>query len=268
MFLDKAFGSASDEVVIEERMFGEKASLLAFCDGKTVVPMIAAQDHKRALDGDLGLNTGGMGAYSPAPVLTPGLLKETIEKVLKPTMEAMASEGMPYVGCLYAGLMITKAGIKVVEFNARFGDPETQVVLPLLDTDLYEILDACTEGRLHDIDIKWKEGSCATVVAASGGYPKAYAKGKVITGLEEANKVEDAIVFHAGTKLNEDKNIVTSGGRVLNVTATAPNLKDALGKCYESISHIKFDDMQFRRCLLYTSPSPRDYAASRMPSSA
>ena len=244
MFLDKAFGSACDEVVIEERMFGEEASILAFCDGKTVIPMLASQDHKRALDGDTGLNTGGMGAYCPAPVVTPALMKEVVKTILQPTVDALAKEGATFVGCLYADLMITSSGPKVIEFNCRFGDPETQVVLPLLSSDLIDIMEACAVGRLHEVEVNWLDSKCVSVVAASGGYPKTYKKGMPIKGLQEAAKVKGAIVFHAGTQIEKDtKEVVTSGGRVLNVTAVAPTFTDAISASYEALSKIHFNGM-------------------------
>jgi formyltetrahydrofolate-dependent phosphoribosylglycinamide formyltransferase len=246
MFLDKAFGTACDEVVIEERMFGEEASLLAFCDGKTVVPMVAAQDHKRALDGDKGLNTGGMGAYAPASVVTKGLLKVIVRDILQPTVDAMVSEGIPFVGCLYAGLMITSTGPRVIEYNCRFGDPETQVVLPLLDSDFLDILEACASESLHKVDVRWKDAVCVSVVAASGGYPKAYGKGFQIHGLDSDFGEPNSIVFHAGTKLVDGK-VVTSGGRVLNMTCVAPSFREAIDGCYNIARKICFDEMFYRR---------------------
>lgn len=208
------FGSAGNRVVIEEFMEGEEASLLAFTDGKTIVPMLAAQDHKRVNDGDQGPNTGGMGAYCPAPVMTDALKEKTVKEVLRPIVDALAKEGRPYSGCLYAGLMIKGDSVKVVEFNARFGDPETQVVLPLLKSDLAEIMVACANGTLTPDLVEWSDKAAVCVVMASGGYPASYKKGIPITGLKAANAMDDVVVFHAGTR-EEDGKILTNGGRVL-----------------------------------------------------
>lgn len=240
------FGTSGSRVVIEEYLEGEEASVLAFTDGKTIVPMVAAQDHKRALDGDKGSNTGGMGTYAPAPIMTDVLHKECLEKVLKPTIKALEQEGCFYQGCLYAGLMVTKDGIKVIEFNARFGDPETQVVLPLLESDLAQIMLACVEGKLKDVTIDWHNQAAVCVVMASGGYPAEYAKGKVIEGLEQANNLSDVTVFYAGTKKESD-NIVTAGGRVLGVTAIAKNIAEAQKKAYMAVEKIHFADAHFRK---------------------
>ncbi|MCQ2359616.1 MAG: phosphoribosylamine--glycine ligase, partial [Phascolarctobacterium sp.] len=228
MMGDHKFGAAGACVVLEEFMDGEEASLLAFTDGKVIVPMIASQDHKRAFDGDKGPNTGGMGTYAPAPVLTPALRDKATEEVLKPMIAAMQAEGTPYKGCLYAGLMVKGDSVRVVEFNCRFGDPETQVVLPLLDSDLAEIMLACATGKLDQVEINWSDKAAVCVVVASGGYPESYEKGKEITGLEAAAEV-GAVVFHAGTKFSDGK-IVTSGGRVLGVTAVDDNIKAARDK--------------------------------------
>lgn len=242
---DAAFGKAGSRVVIEEFMDGEEASLLAFTDGRTICPMVSSQDHKRAYDGDKGPNTGGMGTYAPAPVMTKALVAEATEKILKPVIAAMDKEGRPYKGCLYAGLMITKEGPKVVEFNARFGDPETQVVLPLLESDLVDIMLACTDGSLADMDIQWSEGAAVCVVMASGGYPKSYQKGFAIDGLEKA-KAADTLVFHAGTA-EHDGRIVTAGGRVLGVTACAGQVRDAVKKAYDGVRCISFQDAFYRQ---------------------
>lgn len=236
---DAAFGKAGSRVVIEEFMDGEEASLLAFTDGKTIVPMVSSQDHKRAYDGDKGPNTGGMGTYAPAPVMTKELVAEATEKILKPVIAAMAKEGRPYKGCLYAGLMITDEGPKVVEFNARFGDPETQVVLPLLESDLVKIMLACVDGTLDNLDIKWSDGAAVCVVIASGGYPKSYKKGFVIDGIEKA-KAADTLVFHAGTA-EKDGDIVTNGGRVLGVVAKAADVRTAVDKAYKGVKAISFE---------------------------
>lgn len=241
---DKAFGTAGSQVVIEDYLTGEEASLLAFTDGKTIVPMVAAQDHKRIFDGDQGPNTGGMGAYAPAPVITPSIREQVFQEVLQPVIDAMAKEGCPYCGCLYAGLMITADGPKVIEFNARFGDPETQVVLPLLESDLTVVMEACADGNLADVTIEWKNETAVCIVAAAKGYPANYAKNDLITGIEEANK--QALVFHAGTALKEGA-LVTSGGRVLGVTAVAPNIATAVEKAYQAVQKIEFDGMQYRR---------------------
>jgi len=245
MMGDHKFGNAGARVVLEEFMDGEEASLLAFTDGKVIVPMIASQDHKRAFDGDKGPNTGGMGTYAPAPVLTPALRDKATEEVLKPMIAAMQAEGTPYRGCLYAGLMIKGDSVKVVEFNCRFGDPETQVVLPLLDSDLAEIMLACATGKLDQVDIKWSDKAAVCVVVASGGYPESYEKGKEISGLEDAAEV-GTVVFHAGSKLVDGK-IVTAGGRVLGVTAVAENIKTARDKAYEAVDKISFDKAFSRR---------------------
>ena len=243
MLSGNRFGEAGSTVVIEEFMEGEEASLLAFVDGKTVVPMIASQDHKRIFDGDKGPNTGGMGTYAPAPVLTDALRDEAMKTILEPMVAAMAKEGMPYVGCLYAGLMITPQGPKVVEFNARFGDPETQVVLPLLDSDLGQIMMACATGNLTADMVKWKDSSAACVILASKGYPETSSKGDVIHG--DIKQHDTTIVFHSGTKLvGED--YVTNGGRVLGVVGLGKDLRTALDRAYGRIEHIDFDGMQYR----------------------
>ncbi|MBQ5745837.1 MAG: phosphoribosylamine--glycine ligase, partial [Selenomonadales bacterium] len=223
MMCDQAFGSAGCQVVVEEFLTGEEASILTFCDGTTIVPMISSQDHKRAYDNDEGPNTGGMGTYAPAPVVTADVLARVQKEILEPTVAAMKAEGIPYTGCLYAGLMITENGPKVIEFNARFGDPETQVVLPLLDSDMAEVMMACVNGNLADLDIKWKDGAAVCVVMAAGGYPQGYRKGDVISGLDKAADL-GATVFHAGTAA-KDGNIVTNGGRVLGVTAIGTDVQ-------------------------------------------
>ena len=246
MMGDHKFGAAGARLVLEEYMEGEEASLLAFTDGKTVVPMIAAQDHKRVFDGDEGPNTGGMGTYAPAPVMTDVLRLKATELILKPVVEAMAKEGMPYQGCLYAGLMIKGDSVKVVEFNCRFGDPETQVVLPLLDGDLAEIMLACATGALDKADVAWYNKAAVCVVMASGGYPESYEKGKEITGLAAAEEDKDVVVFHAGTKDAEGK-IVTSGGRVLGVTAVDSSIKAARDRAYAAVEKIAFEKNFYRK---------------------
>eukprot|EP00804_Cyclotella_cryptica_P016679 CCRYP_002001-RA/>CCRYP_002001-RA protein AED:0.03 eAED:0.03 QI:1108/0.5/1/1/1/1/3/345/870 len=239
---DKAFGAAGDTCVIESFMTGPEASCLAFCDGKTAVLMPAAQDHKRALDNDEGLNTGGMGAYAPAPCVTPELHRE-IEEMCKKTVEKMAERGTPYVGVLYAGMMLTPNGPSVLEFNCRFGDPETQVLLPLLETDLYEIMIACCDGKLDTVDVRFKENiSAATVVCAAKGYPETYPKGMPIKGLDAADSIDNVKVYHAGTKLDQDGTIRCTGGRVLAVTGTGPNLTEALAASYKAVKNLSFVD--------------------------
>lgn len=246
MMGDHKFGAAGARVVLEEYMEGEEASLLAFTDGKTVVPMIAAQDHKRVFDGDEGPNTGGMGTYAPAPVMTDILRLKATELVLKPVVAAMAKEGTPYQGCLYAGLMIKGDSVKVVEFNCRFGDPETQVVLSLLDGDLAEIMLACATGTLDKVEVAWHDKAAVCVVMASGGYPESYEKGKEITGLAAAEEDKDVVVFHAGTK-EADGKIVTSGGRVLGVTAVDASIKAARDRAYAAVEKIAFEKNFYRK---------------------
>ena len=245
IMLKKVHGDAGNQVVLEELLIGEEASLLAFTDGTTVVPMVAAQDHKRVGDGDTGPNTGGMGAYAPAPVVTPELLKQIQETILQPMIDGLRNDGILYQGCLYAGLMITADGPKVIEFNARFGDPETQVVLPLLKTDLVPVLEACMDGTLAECNVSWKNSAAVCVVVAAGGYPGEYRKGDVIKGLYDA-EVKDAVVFHAGTELSGE-NVVTHGGRVLGVTAVAETIADAVDKVYPAVAQIKFSGMQYRK---------------------
>lgn len=242
---DKTFGSAGNSVVIEEFMVGEEASVLAFTDGDTIIPMIPSQDHKRAYDGDKGPNTGGMGTYAPAPVITAELMQKVQTEILEPTIKAMKAEGHEYKGCLYAGLMITSDGPKVVEFNARFGDPETQVVLPLLNSDLGEIMLACTNGTLDKCNITWSDNAAVCVVMSAGGYPAKYRKGDEILGLDEANK-NNVLVFHAGTAKKDDK-IVTNGGRVLGVVAIGKDIKTAVDKVYQDVKIINFKDVYYRK---------------------
>lgn len=239
---DKAFGDAGDIIIIEERLQGREISVLAFCDGKTVKPMVVARDYKRALDGNQGLNTGGMGAIAPANDISQDLINEITETALKPILDGMEALGVPYVGILYAGLILTEKGAKVLEYNCRFGDPETQVVLPLLKTDLYDIMLACINGRLDQIEIEWHSGYCSTVVCASGGYPENYPKGLAISGVDT---VESGIVFHAGTK-QDDNSLVTNGGRVLSVSALGETLADALETSYAGVKKITFDGMHYR----------------------
>ncbi len=242
---DHSFGDAGARVVIEEFMEGEEASLLAFTDGTTIRPMISAQDHKRAYDGDRGPNTGGMGTYAPAPVMTPEMTERAVEEILKPTIAAMAKEGRTYRGCLYLGLMVTADGPKVVEFNARFGDPETQVVLPLLDSDLVAIMCACADGTLADVPIRWKDGAAVCVVLASGGYPGHYDKGQEIHGLADAEAM-GALVFHAGTAMKAGK-LVTNGGRVLGVVGRGADISSAVDAAYAAATKISFKDAYYRK---------------------
>lgn len=246
MLLDGKFGKSGSEIVIEEFMTGPEVTVLAFTDGKTVKPMISSMDHKRAYDNDEGLNTGGMGTIAPNPCYTDAFKKECTEKIFKPTIAAMQAEGRPFKGCLYFGLMLTPNGAKVIEYNCRFGDPETQVVLPLLKTDLVDIIEAIWEDRLDGIDIEWSDESCACVVMASGGYPEKYETGKEITGLDSNGQTAGAYVYHAGTRL-EDGKFLTAGGRVLGITATGSDLKTALDRAYTAVSGISFEKAHYRK---------------------
>ena len=240
-----SLGEAGSTVVVEEFLVGQEASVLAFTDGETIVPMVAAQDHKQVGEGDTGPNTGGMGAYAPTPVVTESVMEQVQVQVLQPTLAALRDRGITYKGVLYAGLMIAPDGQpSVVEFNCRFGDPETQVVLPLLKTDLAEVMLACAEGRLHEIELEWHQGYAACVVLASGGYPGAYDKGKKISGLDAA--VAEAQVFHAGTAAADTGEVVTNGGRVLGITGCGDTLQAALDKAYRAIGKIHFDGAYFR----------------------
>ena len=236
------FGGAGARVVIEEFLTGPEVSVLAFVDGKNLSTMPSAQDHKRAYDEDRGPNTGGMGAFSPSRFYTDDIAAECMETIFKPTVAAMAQEGRPFCGVLYFGLMLTPRGPKVIEYNARFGDPETQAVLSRLDSDLFDIMNAVIDGKLDEMDIQWADNAACCVVMASGGYPMAYEKGKEITGLED---VTESVVFHAGTACKDGK-IVTNGGRVLGVTATAPTLDEAIAKSYADVEKIHFDQAHFR----------------------
>jgi phosphoribosylamine--glycine ligase len=242
---ERAFGDAGDTIVIEEFLEGEEASFLAFTDGKTVLPMATSQDHKPIFDGDKGPNTGGMGAYSPAPVVTPELFDQAMNEIMIPTVQAMASEGRPYKGVLYAGLMIKNGKARVLEFNARFGDPEAQPLFMRLDGDLVEIMEAVIDERLDEITLDWQDDATICVVMASGGYPGDYENGKVITGIDEADALTDVKVFHAGTAQKDGK-IVTSGGRVLGVTARGKDIPQAIERAYEACALIKWDGAQYR----------------------
>lgn len=245
IMLDKKFGSAGNAVVIEEFLQGPEVSVLSFCDGKTVVSMVSAQDHKRALDGDKGLNTGGMGTFSPSVFYTEEMNEECMKTIFQPTVDAMAKEGRPFVGILYFGLMLTKDGMKVIEYNARFGDPETQVVLPRLKTDLLEIMEACVDGKLADMNIEWYDNAAVCVVLASGGYPVEYEKGFEIKGLDEIKKYNNIVVFHAGTA-EKDGKLVTNGGRVLGITGIGDNINEAIKTAYEGVEIVDFDKKHFR----------------------
>ncbi len=242
---DKIFGESGNNIVVEEFLTGPEVSVLAFTDGKCVKPMVSSMDHKRALDGDKGLNTGGMGTVSPNPYYTDAVAAECMERIFIPTIEAMNAEGRTFKGCLYFGLMITPKGPKVIEYNCRFGDPETQVVLPRLKTDIMDIFEAINNETLSDLNIEWSDNAAACVVIASGGYPKSYPKGLEITGLENGQH-EGVIVYHAGTALDENK-LVTSGGRVLGITALGADLKDALDKAYKAVDEIDFENKHFRK---------------------
>ncbi len=243
MMLDKKFGTAGNKVVVEEFLEGPEVSALAFTDGKTIKPMITSCDHKRVFDNDEGLNTGGMGTFCPAPFYGEKTEKEVLEKIMLPTMYAMNKEGRTFKGVLYFGLMKTKDGMKVIEYNARFGDPETQVILPMLQTDLMEIFEAITDERLDEVEIRWAEGACVCVVLASGGYPVKYEKGKKITF---GNLDEDIVLCHAGTKLTDGK-LVTDGGRVLGVCAKGSTIEEARQKAYANVEKVRFDGMHYRK---------------------
>ena len=238
------FGKSGARVLIEECMFGREVTVLCFCDGKTIVPMVASQDHKRVFDGDKGPNTGGMGAFAPSPLYTADIAERPVNEILVPTVNAMNAEGFTFKGVLYVGLMLTKDGPKVVEYNARFGDPETQVVLPLLDSDLMEIMMAVRGQKLDTLNIQWKQQSAACIILASGGYPGKYEGGKVITGMDEA-EAAGATVYHAGTKL-DDGHFVTAGGRVLGVTAMGDTLRGAVDAAYTAARKIHFEGAHMR----------------------
>ncbi|MCC6457614.1 MAG: phosphoribosylamine--glycine ligase [Caldilineaceae bacterium] len=245
ILLDGKFGVAGQTVLLEERLEGPELSVLAFCDGKHAIMMPAAQDHKRAWDNDGGPNTGGMGAFAPAPLATPALMAQVEETILRPTLAGMAAEGMPFTGVLFMGLMITATGPKVIEYNCRFGDPEAQVILPLLESDLVEILLACVEGRLDQVTLGWREGAAVTVVMASAGYPVEYEVGIEITNIEAAEQL-GCLVFHAGTKRLNGR-LLTAGGRVLTVTSVGKNLGDARAQAYGGVHKIHFNNAQYRK---------------------
>ena len=264
MMQERIFGNAGDKVIVEDCLLGQEASILVFTDAKEVIPLASSQDHKRVFDNDSGPNTGGMGAYSPAPVVTQELFKEILDKVIYRTIDGLVKEGIDYKGVLYAGIMITEEGPKVLEFNVRFGDPETQAILPRLKSDLVEVMLAATEQKLSHIkNLNWDSRACVCVVCASGGYPGDYEKGKEIFGLEEAAKLKDAVVFHAGTKKlpvvssQPSDRYVTSGGRVLGVTGLGNTIKEAIDKAYRGVDKIHFEGMHYRRDIGYKAISNR-----------
>jgi phosphoribosylamine--glycine ligase len=247
----RVFGEAGDQVVIEECLSGQEVSVLAFADGQTVVPMVLAQDHKPAYDGDLGPNTGGMGCYAPAPVLDETMLRRVVTQVLQPAADGMATAGTPYVGVLYAGLMVDAPAtgapdFRVLEFNCRFGDPEAQVILPLLQTDLVDIMQACIDGRLADQAVRWAPRVAVCVVMASGGYPGHYVRGHEISGLDRAAELPDTVIFHAGTRRDDQGRVLTAGGRVLGVTAWASDLPQAIAHAYQAVDCIHWPDVMYR----------------------
>ncbi|HEY3332842.1 MAG TPA: phosphoribosylamine--glycine ligase [Capsulimonadaceae bacterium] len=252
ILVDREFGESGTKVVLEEGLVGSEISLMAFTDGVTVVPMVPAQDHKRAYDGDAGPNTGGMGAYAPVPFFGPDQVQIAVETVLKPAVAAIKSTGIPYKGVIYAGLMIAPDGtMKVLEFNCRFGDPETEVVLPLLETDLVDILVGVTDAHLRDVDVRWREDAAVTVVMASRGYPGPYDKAKLIDGLDQVTQLSDVVVFHAGTKNDDEGRVVTSGGRVLSVTGVGADFGQARARAYAAVRAIDFDGAQYRNDIGY-----------------
>jgi phosphoribosylamine--glycine ligase len=245
IMIDQKYGSAGSTMVVEEFMTGPEVSVLSFCDGEHVIPMVSAQDHKRALDNDEGLNTGGMGTFSPSQYYTEALHKEAIEMIFKPTLKAMKSEGRPFTGIIFFGLMLTPNGMKVLEYNARFGDPEAQVVLPRLKSDLLEVFESAIDGTLDTLNLEWDDRAAVCVVLASGGYPIAYEKGYEISGLNEVKKKKDVIVFHAGTAERDGK-MITNGGRVLGITALGDSIKQARQIAYETVNEIHFDQKHYR----------------------
>jgi phosphoribosylamine--glycine ligase len=243
---DKKFGSAGDQMVIEEFMTGREVSVLSFCDGKTIRPMTSAQDHKRAGDGDTGLNTGGMGTFSPSPFYTEEVDAFCREHIYQKTVDAMRAEGRPFVGIIFFGLMITADGPKVLEYNCRFGDPEAQVVIPRMKNDMIEVMEACVDGKLDEIELSFEDNACVCVVLASEGYPVSYQKGYPIRGLENFKGCDDKFVFHAGTKFDAEGNYVTNGGRVLGVTAKGKTLVEARANAYKATELVQFDNKYMR----------------------
>lgn len=246
IMVERVFGEAGERVVVEEFLEGEEASILALTDGEAIVPLVPSQDHKRVLDGDQGPNTGGMGAYAPAPVITGELAELVFQQILQPTIRALNREGRPYKGVLYAGLMVTSEGPKVLEFNCRFGDPESQVVLPLMEGDLVEAIEAVCQGRLHRVKIGERPGAAVCVVLASGGYPGPYEKGKAIKGLDRLSELDNVVAFHAGTALR-DGELVTNGGRVLGITGFGRSIIEAIERTYGAVELVYFEGMHFRR---------------------
>ena len=246
MMSDRIYGEAGSSIVIEECLFGREVSVLAFTDGETVIPMASAQDHKRVFDGDKGLNTGGMGTFSPSKYYTDDIAKECMDNIYIPTIKAMQKEGCPFSGVLYFGLIMTAGGVKVIEYNARFGDPETQVVLPKLKTDLVDIFNAVIDKKLHEINIEWNDNACVCVILASGGYPLSYKTGYEITGVKDALSDDNIEIFHSGTKIINDK-LYTAGGRVLGVTAICDTMENARKKAYAAVEKISFEGMHYRK---------------------
>lgn len=261
MMRDKVFGNAGERIIVEECLEGEEASILVLTDSKQAVALASSQDHKRVFDADKGQNTGGMGAYSPAPVITEGLFKDIMDRIVYPTIDGLVKEGIDYKGVLYAGIMVTKDGPKVLEYNVRFGDPETQAILPRMKSDLLEVMLAAGNSQLSKVvkagGIGWDDRACVCVVCASGGYPGEYVKGKEISGLEEVDKMRDIIVFHAGTRfrniefLSQAPKYITDGGRVLGVTGLGRNIKQAIGNTYQAVGKIHFEDMHYRKDIGY-----------------
>jgi phosphoribosylamine--glycine ligase len=241
------FEKTGSRILLEEYLIGEEASVLAFSDGKHVIPLESAQDHKRAFDNDEGPNTGGMGAYSPAPVVSEDIASRVYDEILVPTIRGMASEGIPYKGILYAGLMITEEGPKVIEFNCRFGDPEAQAVIPRMATDIIRPIMACCDGTLDKVKFRWSKNSCVCVVLASGGYPGSYRKGLEINGLERIDDMDNIITYHAGTARDENGSIITSGGRVLGICGLGPTIKDTIKTTYQAVRKVKFEDSFYRK---------------------
>lgn len=250
IMVEKTFGASGDRVIVEECLEGEEASIIVVSDGENIVPLASSQDHKKVFDGDKGPNTGGMGAYSPAPVVTDKIFNDTLSGIINPAINGMKKRGTPYRGVLYAGIMITNEGPKLLEFNVRFGDPETQAILPRLNSDFLELMELATEGSLEDYSLKWDERACVSVVMASGGYPGSYKKGKEISGIEKALELEDVLVFHAGTRLEENR-FLTNGGRALNVVGLGSSIKEAIDKTYKACSMIKFEGAHYRKDIAY-----------------
>lgn len=257
MMVERAFGEAGDQVVIEACLTGQEVSVLAFTDGTTVVPMVLAQDHKAAYDGDVGPNTGGMGCYAPAPLLDEAMLRSVIERVLQPTVDGMRRAGTPYIGVLYAGLMVDGDDYAVLEFNCRFGDPETQVILPLLRTSLAQVMNACIDGCLDQVAFEWAESSCVCVVMASGGYPGSYQRGYEIEGLDAAAALPNTVVFHAGTQYEEGRTL-TAGGRVLGATAWDDDLEGAIARAYAAVDRIHWQGAMHRTDIGAKGLSPKE----------